>query len=181
MAEDKDKSEEKVKSGKLKVESEDKSDIKEVKGEVKSKGKKDDKKGDKKDDTKKAVKPKKGKKKVKKAVPKGRVNILASFNNTIITISDEKGDVIAWSSSGSSGFRGARKSTPYAAQVAAENAVEKASIYGLTSVNIYVKGVGSGREQAVRGIQGKGIEIESIIDVTPIPHNGCRKKKQRRV
>lgn len=124
---------------------------------------------------------KKGKKKNKKAVQKGLVYILASYNNTLITVTDENGDVVSWSSSGSSGFRGTRKSTPYAAQVAAENAIDKALVYGLQEVKIFVKGVGSGREQAIRGIQGKGIEIQGIIDTTPVPHNGCRKKKARRV
>jgi len=132
-------------------------------------------------DVKDTTPVRKSKKKLKKVVAKGNVYILASYNNTIITVTDLNGDVVSWSTAGSSGFRGARKSTPYAAQVAAESAIDKALNYGLESVNIFVKGVGSGREQSIRGIQGKGVEIISIIDTTPVPHNGCRKKKPRRV
>jgi len=117
----------------------------------------------------------------RRAVPEGNVNIQASYNNTIVTITDNRGDVIAWSSSGASGFKGARKATPYAAQVSAENAAEKAKVYGLERVNVYIRGVGSGREQAVRGLVAKGIDILSISDITPVPHNGCRQKKKRRV
>jgi len=125
--------------------------------------------------------PKKVKKTSKKAVPNANAYIFATYNNTIITITEPNGDVIAWSSSGSSGFKGTRKSTPYAAQVAAENAIDKAILNGVQKINIFIKGVGSGREQAIRGIHGKGIEIEGIIDTTPVPHNGCRKRKARRV
>ena len=125
---------------------------------------------------------KKTTKKIKKRiVQEGNAHIQASFNNTIITITEKNGDVISWSSAGSNGFKGARKSTPYAAQVSAENAAEKAKLYGLERVNVFVKGVGSGREQAIRGIISKGIDIIAINDITPIPHNGCRKKKTRRV
>jgi small subunit ribosomal protein S11 len=150
--------------------------------------KKDDKKGDKKDskDSKDAkteetaeAKPKKVKIK-KRLVQEGKVYVQASYNNTIVTITEQNGDVIAWGSAGSSGFKGARKSTPYAAQIAAERTAEKAKLYGFERAHIYVKGVGSGREQAVRGLVSSGIELLSINDVTPMPHNGCRKKKPRR-
>lgn len=117
----------------------------------------------------------------KRSVPTGNVYVQASYNNTIVTITEPNGDVIAWSSSGSSGFKGARKSTPYAAQISAENAAEKAKMFGLEKVQVFVKGVGSGREQSIRGLVAKGIDIISITDVTPSPHNGCRKKKGRRV
>ncbi len=125
---------------------------------------------------------KKPTKKVKKrAVPVGNAYIKASYNNTIVTLTEPSGDVIAWGTAGASGFKGARKATPYAAQVAAENAAEKAKVFGLEKVNVYVKGVGSGREQAIRGLVSSGIDLISINDITPIPHNGCRNKKQRRV
>ena len=126
----------------------------------------------------KAVKKSKTK---RRNVQMGNAYVQASYNNTIVTLTDQNGGVLAWSSSGSSGFKGARKSTPYAAQVSAENAVEKAKVYGLERVHVYIKGVGSGREQAVRGLVSSGLDIISINDVTPIPHNGCRKKKGRRV
>ena len=129
---------------------------------------------------KKVVKVKK-KKKAKKIVPKGVVHIKATFNNTIISITDENGDLLAQSSSGACGFRGSRKSTPYAAQIATEAAVEKAKVHGLSEVDVFVKGVGSGRETAVRALQSVGIFVKSIKDVTPLPHNGCRAKKPRRV
>lgn len=116
-----------------------------------------------------------------KSVPEGMIYIFASFNNTIVTITDMQGNVISASSSGASGFKGSRKSTAYAAQVAAENAMEKAKNYGLQTVHIRIKGVGAGREQAIRGIQSKDTDIISIIDTTPVPHNGCRKKKARRI
>lgn len=128
----------------------------------------------------KVVKAKK-KKKVKKVVSKGVVHIKATFNNTVISIADENGDVISWSSSGSCGFRGSRKSTPYAAQIAMEAAVEKARPYGLSEADVCVKGIGSGRDMAVRALQSLGIYVKSIKDVTPLPHNGCRSKKPRRV
>lgn len=112
-------------------------------------------------------------------VPEGCVYIQASYNNTIITFTDPRGDVIAWSSAGASGFRGTRKATPYAAQVAAENASSKAQPYGFMRAHIYIKGIGSGREQSVRALIAGGIEILSITDVTPIAHNGCRPKKPR--
>ena len=120
-------------------------------------------------------------KKVKKNIPNGIVHIQATFNNTIITITDPNGNAICWCSSGSKGFRGSRKSTPFAAQVAAEDAVRQAQDHGLKSVAIYVKGPGGGREAAVRSIQAAGIRITMIKDVTPVPHNGCRPPKKRRV
>ena len=124
---------------------------------------------------------KKGKKKVKMNIPLGVVHIQATFNNTIITISDQQGNAISWASSGSCGFKGSRKSTPFAAQMAAESWAKKAMEHGLRSVEIYVKGPGSGRESAIRALQSVGLEITIIKDVTPIPHNGCRPPKQRRV
>ncbi|MBI2464085.1 30S ribosomal protein S11 [Candidatus Peregrinibacteria bacterium] len=125
-------------------------------------------------------KPKKsGQKKL--TIAAGRAYIQASYNNTIVTITSPDGNVLAWSSSGSSGFKGTRKATPYAAQVAAENAVNKAKIYGIEKVDVYVKGIGSGREQALRGLHSAGLQVERITDTTTIPHNGCRPKKQRRV
>lgn len=121
------------------------------------------------------------KKKIKRTVPKARVCIHAGENNTIVTITDLEGNVLAWSSSGSSGFQGARKSTPYSAKVAAENAVLKAASFGIQNVDVEVKGIGPGREQSLRGLQGAGLNLDSIMDVTPIPHGGCRKARRRRV
>ncbi|HRY91245.1 MAG TPA: 30S ribosomal protein S11 [Candidatus Gracilibacteria bacterium] len=124
----------------------------------------------------------KAKKKAKKRlVPEGKAYVQSSFNNTIITITDPKGDVIAWSSAGGSGFKGPKKATPYAAQVAAESAATKAKVYGFEKAWVFVKGAGTGREQAIRGLQNGGIYIEGITDVTAIPHNGCRSRKSRRV
>lgn len=120
-------------------------------------------------------------KKVKKNVPLGKALIQCTFNNTIVTITDSEGGTIAWSSAGANGFKGARKSTPYAAQISAENAVEKAKIHGLEKVHVFVKGVGPGREQAIRGLQAAGVNVESVTDITPIAHNGTRPPKQRRV
>jgi len=120
-------------------------------------------------------------KKVQKVVPKGRAYIRATYNNTIVTVTDELGNVLSWASSGACGFKGARKSTPYAGQVAAKEAVDKAKIYGMTEVDVHVKGVGSGREQAIRSVQSAGLQVNAIIDETPIPHGGCRPKKPRRV
>ena len=129
---------------------------------------------------------KKGKKKVfkkkeKKNVPHGIVHIQASFNNTIVTIADLEGKVLSWKSSGSLGFRGSRKGTPFAAQQAAMNAANMAREHGLRSVDVRVSGPGSGRESAIRALAAAGIEVRSIRDVTPIPHNGCRPPKRRRV
>tara|TARA_B100001057_G_scaffold464364_1_gene519486 strand:- start:149 stop:529 length:381 start_codon:yes stop_codon:yes gene_type:complete len=123
----------------------------------------------------------KKKTKVKKKVANGIAHILSSFNNTIITISDEKGNALAWSSSGHKGFKGSRKSTPYAAQIAAEDVGNKAKEYGIKSLKVEVSGPGSGRESALRSLQSIGYIITSIKDVTPIPHNGCRPRKRRRV
>ncbi|MDD3303172.1 MAG: 30S ribosomal protein S11 [Candidatus Gracilibacteria bacterium] len=119
-------------------------------------------------------------KKTKKIIQKGQVHILASFNNTLISVTDEKGNVLTWSSGGLAGFKGARESTPYAAQVAAEQAVTKAkTMHSMEVVDVYIKGIGSGREQAIRGIIAGGVELRAIFDITPIPHNGCKKKKVR--
>lgn len=117
----------------------------------------------------------------KKIVQHGKAFIQASYNNTIVTLTENSGDVIAWSSAGAKGFKGARKATPYAAQVSAEDAAEKAKVYGLEKVDVFVKGVGTGREQAIRGLSAAGLQILTISDLTPIPHNGCRKKKTRRI
>lgn len=122
-----------------------------------------------------------GKKREKKNVPEGIAHIQSTFNNTIVTITDLTGNVIAWASSGMSGFKGSRKGTPFAAQMAAESAVKKAKEQGLRSIRVYVKGPGSGRESALRALQAAGLTISLIRDVTPIPHNGCRPPKRRRV
>ncbi len=121
------------------------------------------------------------KKKVKKTVLEGNVYIQTSFNNTIITVTDLAGNAISWASAGGLGFRGAKKSTPYAAQTICESAVKKAMDYGLREVNVFVKGPGVGRESAIRTIGVLGLKVRSIRDVTPIPHNGCRPRKARRV
>ncbi len=122
-----------------------------------------------------------GKKKVKKSVQSGVVHIQSTFNNTIITVTDPSGGTLAWGSAGGHGFKGSRKSTPFAAQVAAEDCAKKAMEHGVRQVSVYVKGPGAGRESAVRAIQAAGIKVTLIRDVTPIPHNGCRPKKRRRV
>jgi small subunit ribosomal protein S11 len=122
-----------------------------------------------------------GKKREKKNIPEGIAHIQSTFNNTIVTITDLMGNVISWASSGMSGFKGSRKGTPFAAQMAAESAVKKAKEQGLRTVRVYVKGPGSGRESALRALQATGITISLIRDVTPIPHNGCRPPKRRRV
>ena len=123
----------------------------------------------------------KGKKKVKKNVPKGVCHIQATFNNTIVTIADLQGNTISWSSSGSRGFKGSRKSTPFAAQVAAEDAVRKAIEHGMREIAVFIRGPGAGRESALRALTTAGFRITLIRDVTPIPHNGCRPPKRRRV
>ncbi len=123
----------------------------------------------------------KKKKKIRRIVVHGCAHILAGANNTLVTITDESHETLAWGSAGSSGFKGTRKSTPYAAQTAAKNAAEKAKELGLEKLDVYIKGIGPGREQAVRGLGAVGISIESITDVTPVPHGGCRKKGARRV
>lgn len=117
----------------------------------------------------------------RKNIEKGQAHIRASFNNTIVTITDVNGNAIAWASAGGLGFRGSRKSTPFAAQSAAETAAKNAMEHGLKSVEVYVKGPGSGREAAIRALQAAGLEVSLIKDVTPIPHNGCRPPKRRRV
>jgi len=123
----------------------------------------------------------KTKKKVKKQIVSGMVHVNSTFNNTIITISDAQGNVVSWSTAGAMGFKGSRKSTPYAAQMAAEDAGRKAQEHGMKELDVQVKGPGSGRESALRALQAIGFTIKSIKDVTPIPHNGCRPPKRRRV
>ncbi|MDQ7823205.1 MAG: 30S ribosomal protein S11 [Candidatus Eremiobacteraeota bacterium] len=122
-----------------------------------------------------------GRKKEHKNIPRGVAHIQSTFNNTIITISDPNGNAVAWASAGGLGFKGSRKSTPFAAQIAAEAVAKKAMENGMRSVEVYVKGPGSGREAAIRSLQATGLEISLIKDVTPIPHNGCRPPKRRRV
>ena len=122
-----------------------------------------------------------GKKKEKKNIPSGVCHILATFNNTIISITDPQGNAIAWSSTGTQGFKGSRKSTPFAAKTATEDAIRKAKEHGLRQLEVELKGPGSGREAALRAIAAEGIKITTIRDVTPIPHNGCRPPKQRRI
>ena len=119
--------------------------------------------------------------KEKKNIAKGVAHIQATFNNTIITISDISGNVVSWATAGGMGFKGSRKSTPFAAQIAAETAAKKAQEHGMRSVEVYVKGPGSGRESAVRALQATGFSVSMIKDVTPVPHNGCRPPKRRRV
>ena len=121
------------------------------------------------------------KKRVKKNVERGQAHIQASFNNTIVTLTDAEGNALSWASAGGLGFKGSRKSTPYAAQMAAETAVKAALVHGLKYVDVSVKGPGSGREAAIRALQSNGLEFTSIKDVTPVPHNGCRPPKRRRV
>jgi small subunit ribosomal protein S11 len=121
------------------------------------------------------------KKKVKKNIANGVVHIQSTFNNTIVTITDTVGNVVAWSSAGMQGFKGSRKSTPFAAQLAAQDAAKKAMENGMRSVEVYVKGPGPGRESALRALQATGFSVLTIKDVTPIPHNGCRPPKRRRV
>ena len=121
------------------------------------------------------------KRRERKNIEKGQAHIVSSFNNTMVTLSDLSGNVISWASAGQLGFRGSRKSTPFAAQQAAEEAAKKAMEHGLKVVEVYVKGPGSGREAAIRSLQATGLEVSLIKDVTPIPHNGCRPPKRRRV
>jgi small subunit ribosomal protein S11 len=128
-----------------------------------------------------ATKRQRGKRREKKNVPRGQAHIQSTFNNTIVTITDPAGNVICWSSAGQNGFKGSRKSTPYAAQVAAENAARKAMENGMRQVEVFVKGPGAGREAAIRSLQAAGLQVTAITDVTPIPHNGCRPPKRRRV
>ncbi|HWR58358.1 MAG TPA: 30S ribosomal protein S11 [Thermodesulfovibrionales bacterium] len=128
-----------------------------------------------------ATQRKKSSKREKKNVHVGSAHIQATFNNTIVSITDQSGNVIAWSSSGSLGFKGSRKGTPYAAQMAAESAAKKAMDFGMKQLDVFVKGPGAGRESAIRALQGAGLDINLIKDVTPVPHNGCRPPKRRRV
>jgi small subunit ribosomal protein S11 len=121
------------------------------------------------------------KKKVKKNITAGVAHVNASFNNTMITITDAQGNTVSWSSSGTMGFKGSRKSTPYAAQMTAEDAGKKAMEHGMREIEVLVKGPGSGRESALRALQAVGFTIRSIKDITPVPHNGCRPRKRRRV
>ena len=129
----------------------------------------------------KAAPAKISKKRIRKTVPLAHAYVTATYNNTMITVSEPNGNVLAWASAGASGFKGTRKSTPYAATVTAEKVVEKIAPYGVQRLKVFVKGVGTGREQAVRGLHSSGLELEAIYDTTPLPHNGCRKKKSRRV
>jgi small subunit ribosomal protein S11 len=123
----------------------------------------------------------KSRRKEKKNVPSGQVHIQATFNNTIVTITDLAGAVVAWGSAGTAGFKGSRKSTPYAAALAADGAAKRAMEHGMRQIEVFVKGPGSGREQAIRSLQAAGLEVSAITDVTPLPHNGCRAPKRRRV
>ena len=132
--------------------------------------------------TKNAAATKKAtKRRVRKNVDHGQAHIQASFNNTIVTITDAEGNALSWASAGGLGFRGSRKSTPYAAQVAAETATKAATVHGLKTVDVFVKGPGSGREAAIRALAAAGLQVLTIRDVTPVPHNGCRPPKRRRV
>ena len=128
-----------------------------------------------------AKKRTKTRKRERKSIPVGRAYIQSTFNNTIVTLTDPQGNVIAWGSSGTSGFKGSRKGTPYAAQMAARDAARRAMEHGLRQVDVYVKGPGSGREAAIRSLQSSGLYITGIRDVTSVPHNGCRPPKRRRV
>jgi len=120
-------------------------------------------------------------KKAKRALSSGQVHIFASFNNTIVTITDTQGNTVAWGSAGSAGFTGSRKSTPFAARLAAEQAIKAAQQLGIQEVDLFVKGPGPGRENAIRAVQAMGLKVRSISDITPVPHNGCRPPKKRRV
>ena len=119
--------------------------------------------------------------KTKKNIPYGQAHIFATFNNTIVTMTDQQGNVVAWASAGTAGFKGSRKSTPYAARMAAQQAAESSQEHGMQEVDVYVKGPGPGREAAIRAVQASGLKVRSIVDVTPIPHNGVRPPKKRRV
>lgn len=122
-----------------------------------------------------------GRRKTRKSVPYGQAHIHATFNNTIVTMSDQQGNVLAWASAGTNGFKGSRKSTPYAARLAGEQAAKAAQEHGMQEVDVFVKGPGPGREAAIRAIQSSGLRVRSIADVTPVPHNGVRPRKKRRV
>lgn len=125
--------------------------------------------------------PKARKKKVIKAIPVGSAYIKATYNNTIITLTDQSGNVLSWSSAGTNGFKGPKKATPFAASIIVRDAIEKAKSYGLKDVNVFVRGVGMGRDSAIRSLNANGLTVLGIKDVTPIPHNGCRKRKPRKV
>jgi small subunit ribosomal protein S11 len=122
-----------------------------------------------------------GAKKTRRSLSSGQVHIFASFNNTIVTVTDQQGNTVAWGSSGSAGFKGSRKSTPFAARLAAEQAIKAAQSLGIQEVELFVKGPGPGRENAIRAVQAAGLKVRSISDITPVPHNGCRPPKKRRV
>ena len=130
---------------------------------------------------KKTTGTKRVKRKDRKNVPFGIAHVQSTFNNTIVNITDQQGNTIAWGSAGGMGFKGSRKSTPYAAQITATNVARSAQEHGVSKVDVMVKGIGSGRETAVRSLQAAGLEIGSVVDVTPVPHNGCRPRKRRRV
>jgi small subunit ribosomal protein S11 len=127
------------------------------------------------------AKKSKSKKKVKRNVSHGLAYVLATFNNTIVTITDLQGNTLCWATSGGSGFKGSKKSTPFAAQIAADKAAKKAKDFGMQKIDVFVKGPGAGRESTIRAIQAAGLQVNSITDTTPIPHNGCRPPKRRRV
>lgn len=131
--------------------------------------------------TKKGAKTRVRRKKERKNIERGQAHIQSTFNNTVVTLTDTQGNVLSWASAGQLGFRGSKKSTPFAAQQAAEEAAKKAMEHGLKTVEVYVKGPGAGREAAIRSLQATGLEVNLIKDVTPIPHNGCRPPKRRRV
>jgi small subunit ribosomal protein S11 len=122
-----------------------------------------------------------GARKVKRTLSSGQVHIYASFNNTIVTITDQQGNAFCWGSAGSAGFKGSRKSTPFAARLAAEQAIKAAAAMGIQEVDLFIKGPGPGRESAIRAVQALGMRVHSIADITPVPHNGCRPPKKRRV
>ncbi len=126
-------------------------------------------------------KQQRGARRVRKNVPYGQAHIHATFNNTIVTMTDQQGNAVTWASAGTSGFKGSRKSTPYAAQIAGQKAAEQAMEHGMREVDVFVKGPGPGREAAIRAIAGSGMKVRSITDETPVPHNGCRPRKKRRV
>jgi small subunit ribosomal protein S11 len=130
---------------------------------------------------KKTPKGRTRRKKIVKKVSEGKIFVHATFNNTIVTVADNQGKVLCWSSPGIVGYKGSRKSTPFAASIAAKDAVKKAKLYGIREVDVRLKGPGSGKESSVRSIKAEGLNVKSIIDVTPTPHNGCRQKKRRRV
>jgi small subunit ribosomal protein S11 len=128
-----------------------------------------------------SVRRKGGVRKVKRTLSSGQVHIFATFNNTIVTVTDSQGNAVAWGSAGSAGYKGSRKSTPFAARLAAEQAIKAAMAMGLQEVDLFVKGPGPGRESAIRAVQSLGLRVTSISDITPVPHNGCRPPKKRRV